>query len=205
MSGAAKKILIAVAFVVGFVAVRHFMQRQDERTAAGAAQRTVEELQQKGAEKHPGQPLSAAMQQEAVAMAESKLSEESDQGKRLMSAASMFYGFYLVNTRERVQFCREQGVDIAAFVEPFAAAHAAELQKARAALAGQVTEEKLYGMVQSQLRTVVVQDMKDIAAQSQTDAKGACEIIAANGPAVAAEMHIAKTQPAVHRALLGTD
>lgn len=205
MSGAAKKILIAVVFVVGFVAVRHFMQRQDERTAAGAAERTVEELRQKGVEKHPEQPLSSAMHQEAVAMAESKLSEETDQGKRVVSAASMFFGFYLVNTRERVLFCQEQGIDIGSFVEPFAAAHAAELQKARAVLAGQVSEEKLYGMVRSQLRTVVVQDMQDIAAQSQTDAKGACELIAANGPAVAAEMHLSKTQPAVRRALLGND
>ena len=30
-------------------------------------------------------------------------------------------------------------------------------------------------------------------------------VIAANGPAVAAEMHLSKTQPAVRRALLGTD
>ena len=43
--------------------------------------------------------------------------------------ATMFLSFFLVNTKERSAFCREQGIDISSFVSAFKRHHSGELAR----------------------------------------------------------------------------
>lgn len=199
----AKKIISVLVIVAVFIAVRFGIQAYNEQGAMAAAEDKIDQIRQRAAQNHPDMQTSEAMRQEAVAMASEKLNAETDQRKRLTTAASNFMGFYLINTRERAKYCLENGVDISPFVSAFEQGHAAEYAKARTALAGApVTEDKLYAMLQPQLRPLIVQDMTDIASQNNVSIKGACELIADNGAALADQMHISKAQPVVYMALM---
>lgn len=52
------------------------------------------------------------------------------QKERQYAAADMFWGFYFMNTKARVNFCHEGGVDMAEFVAQFNERHAAEKAQA---------------------------------------------------------------------------
>jgi hypothetical protein len=111
-------------------------------------------------------------------------------------------GFYLVNTRERSLYCKEQGVDIQPFVTAFQQAHQPELAKAKSQLAKVgITEDQLYDLTRKQLREVIAQDMKDLATAGKSDVAGACQTVASNGETLAKELHISKSQPAVYQTL----
>ena len=194
-----KIILSAFAFVVSFVVVKYGLQLYNEHAAGLAAERSIEELRQQGIEKHPEMPVLESMYHEAAAMGASTLNNESDPKKRLATAATMFLGFYLTNARERPEFCKEYGVNISPFVYAFSQAQKPGLAKAEAALSGTpYTQDKLYAMFQPQIRKVIIQDMQDIATKSNTTIKGACELIATNGEALASKMRAAA---AVYQAL----
>lgn len=203
--GRAGKILIFIlAFAATSVLTRTALDSYRKRNAVAKAERALDQLKQDAAAKHPGVTQSEAMQREASAQMSSNLAAQSNERKRLETAAGNFLGFYLVNVRERELYCRERGVDIGSFVTAFQRDHATELSKARAALAGSTfAEDELYKRLKPQLAAVITQDMHDIAAQNKISDKQACELVAENGAALAAEMHLSKAQPAVHRALVG--
>lgn len=206
MNGAAKMLLTVVAFVVAFAAVQYGLEKYREQKAVSKAEESLQRLKSEGAKNHPNLPTSEAMQQEAISMTSAKLNAESDKTRRLQTAASNFFGFFLVNTRQRPEYCREHGVDIAPFVSAFEQGHRKELAKARAALSGtQVDDDKLYAMLKPQFRQIIDQDMKDIAAANNASIKQACELIATNGQALAQAMHLSKIQPAVYGVLSADD
>ena len=63
-------------------------------------------------------------------------------------------------------------------------------------------EDKLYNMLKPQLRSMLEQDMKDIATSAHTDAKGACQLLADRGADVADKLQFDKMQPAVYQVLI---
>lgn len=203
--GRAGKILVFIlAFAAASVLTRTALDSYRKRNAVAKAEQALDQLKQDAAAKHPGVTQSEAIKREASAQMSSNLAAQSNERKRLEAAAGNFLGFYLVNVREREQYCRERGVDIGAFVTAFQRGHATELSKAREALASApFAEDELYKSLKPQLAAVITQDMHDIAAQNKISDKQACELVAENGAALAAEMHLSKAQPAVHRALLG--
>lgn len=202
MNGIAKKFLSSLVFIAAFVVVKYGMDFYREKTALSKLAQSIEQVKKDAVEKHPGVPVSEAMRQEAVNNASVKLNTETDEKKRLITAAGTFMGFYLVNTRERVELCREQGVDIGQFVLAFERGHLAELAKARAALSSSsASEEKLYAMLKPQLRQIIAQGMTDMSSSYKVSLKEACELIATNGATLASEMHISKMQPVVYNVL----
>ncbi|MEO5625623.1 MAG: hypothetical protein ABIQ70_06430 [Dokdonella sp.] len=206
MNSGTSKAIGAIAFVVGFVAVKYALQLYREHSVVAAAEQSIAQTTQQGVEKHPDLQVSEAVQLEAVAAASRAIKVANDDRTSIATAASTFIGFYLVNDRERPRFCRELGVDISSFVSPFEREHQAELTKARTVLSAipDASEERLYALLQPQLRKVIDQDMKDISTKSSTSLKGACEVVAAGGAAIAEKMQISKIQPDVYAALMNS-
>jgi hypothetical protein len=97
--------------------------------------------------------------------------------ERADSAASMFWGFYWLNTEARVAYCRQRGVDLAPFTTAFKAEHAAELARAKArfAAAGVDPETNLPALL-PQLSKMVDQDMRDVTAGAQVPLAQACDL-----------------------------
>lgn len=204
MSRALKIVIFILAFVAVSAITRAGLDSYQKRKAVAKAQQMMDQLKKDAAAKHPNMQPAEAMQREAAAQMSQKLAAETSDRKRLESAAGNFMGFYLVNVREREAYCRERGVDIASFVAAFQGGHARELLKAQEALANTpVGMDELYKRLKPQLAAVIAQDMLDITAQNKISEKQACELVAENGAALAAEMHLSRAQPAVHRALVG--
>jgi len=205
MNGFRKKILTLLVFVAAFFMVRYGMDLYHEHTTVAKIEQLMENIKKEGVQKHADAPVSEAMHKEAVEQTSVKLKSEPDKRKRLETAAGNFFGFFLVNTRERAEFCREQGVDIAMFVSAFERGHTTELANARSALSNSsVSEDKLYAMLKPQLRKVIEQDMRDIASANKISLREACELISKEGTKLATEMHISKVQPDVYRVLAGS-
>ena len=192
----------AAAALAGYFAIGSWMKDVNEDHAVAKVAATIDELRDQGMQKHPDLPISEATRQEALSRSVATLNAETDPSKRRTTAAANFLGFYIVNTQERARYCREQGVDIAAFVTAFEQGHAKELAAARPIVARTgISEDKLYGMLSAQLRKIVEQDIADIAKSANLSAQGACEFIATNGVALAAEMHVSKQHPQVFEIL----
>jgi hypothetical protein len=85
---------------------------EQEKSFISMSTNHIENVKKSASEKHPDMPLSESMGTEFREEATSKLDSESNADEKFKSAVSMFMGFYLMNTRERPEFCREQGVDI---------------------------------------------------------------------------------------------
>lgn len=204
MGEGTKKVISILAFIAAFIAVRYSFDAYREHAAKAEVSNTIEQIKTEAAREHPELPASVAMQKEAVAMASKRIDQESDAEKRLALAAGNFFGFYLINVRERADYCRKNGVDIAPFVSTFQTLHVAELEKARGILAGtEATEEKIYTVIQPQLGPLIEQDMHDISKQYNLTTKQACELFVTNGETIANNMQLSKVQPAVYQTLMG--
>ena len=186
-----------------FIVARSVVEKIIEQSGRNKRDNGFEQLKADAVGQHPDAPVSEAIRQESVESATKKLNVETDAQKRAQSAAAMFWGFLFVNTRERAEFCREQGVDIQPFVSAFEQAHANQIAKAKSILARTATdEEKLYTEIEPLLRKAVVQDMNDIATAKKISLKSACQFISNNALALAGDMHISKVQPTVYNALM---
>lgn len=202
MQGLGKKVLSVAAFVAAFVVAKYGFDAYQRYEMEANIEASMNKLKADSVKKNPDVSVSEAIGREAVARTSEQLSAEGDEKKRRARAASSYFGFYFVNTRTRPEFCRRQNVDISPFVAAFEREHAAESAQARAALAAVDTDEnQLFDLVEKQLQQLIVQDMTDIATANKVSLREACQLIARNGEAVAAEMHISKVQPAVYRTL----
>jgi hypothetical protein len=200
----ATKLAGAAAAVLAFFAAKYAVVEFREKRSAAAVEQQMEQMQADAVAKRPDQPKSMAFAEEAKERTAEKLAAAPTVTKRENDAADMFWGFYLGNTRLRPAYCKEQGVDITAFVTAFAKAHETEFAKAKAVYrrAG-ANENEVFGQVESMVRGMIVQDVKDMAAAFETTEAGACQIIADNADALVAEMLLSKVNPPVYEALKG--
>jgi hypothetical protein len=193
---------VFIAFILIKTVVKSVLRAPRESESVGMAEKTWERLQADATKKHPDIPRSEAIQRESSARATEKLTSETDDLKRTNAAADMFWGFFFINTRARHQFCQEQGVDLQPFVQVFEHAHKNEITKARSIYArASMNEEKLYSLIKSEARQMVVQDMNDIAASNKFSIKEGCQMLSDNANAFVQEMHISKVHPMVFKAL----
>lgn len=199
----AKKLLSVIAFAIAFLGVKYGFQYYQEQRAVSAVNQSIEQLKKDAVLKHPNTDLSIAMQQEAISQAQTKLTTQTDKKKQLEDAASMFMGFFLINTRTRPEFCNEQGIDIQAFVTAFEKQHGVELRKARQVMIDSgMDDNKLYSLLEPQFQKMLLQDMNDISSTNKISMKDTCSLIADQGESLATRMHISKTQPKVYQVLL---
>lgn len=172
-----------------------------ERTAQGV-ERELDTIRDQAAKKYPGMPATDAMKAVAAERATASMASQAPE-KRRKSAADMFFGFYYLNTRSRVDYCRTRGVDLAPFADAFAAAHRTELSRATAIYANAGSDpDAIMPIVQTQLASVVEQDMKDVALGAQVPLDQSCALFNANAGFFAEKIALT---PDVRQALIGGD
>jgi hypothetical protein len=202
-------VMVVVLFAVSFAYVRHRMAppRQPDRAKAAAIAQKIAENNMAAAgntlEKPPEELPSAVAQREATESMARKLARQSG-AERAGTAADNFWGFYLLNTRARPDYCAGKGVDIGAFVRAFEDYHAPEVAIAKdiyRASPERPPVDKLYEMVKPDLEATVAQDQSDMAAGLHVSQKEACEFLLKNADAMLAEVNLKKMQPAVYSAL----
>lgn len=201
----AKEILVLTISIIAFqVGMQEYSKNQNYRNRVRETEETenlIKKTEEEAVKKHPGDSVYEAIQKEAESKAKS-LASEPDVTKRSLSAASMFYGFYFLNTRARPGFCRIIGVDISSFVKEFERIHIDELSKAKAILTrSKMSEAKLYSLVESQQRHFVDDDMKKMAISNHISEKQACQLIEQRAEIIANEMHISKVSNDIYSVL----
>jgi hypothetical protein len=190
------KILVALLLVAGvYVGVKQLRLQSAEAEAtatatpaeppAGQLAADVERMKAQAALEHPGLTASEALKQTAATQAGKHLEAQSPEA-RAQVAAEMFFGYYFLNTRVRVAYCRARQVDLGPFVKAFDREHAAELARARAIFAAQGTDpETLVPVMHETFLPVVEQDMKDIAASVEAPLDRACVLFNDNAATLA--------------------
>lgn len=174
-----------------------------ERALVEEVDEAVEDIKTQAARRHPGLPEPAAMEREALEMAGARLAAEADPVRRRVMAAGNFFGIYFLNTRQRLAFCHDLGVDIGPFVAAFERVNAKTLAAARAALeSSPVGEAELYGVLEPQLQRLVGRDMADLASRHGVTPAAACQALADDAGALAGAMDMAVLQPEVQKVLM---
>ena len=64
-------------------------------------------------------------------------------------------------------------------------------------------EDKLYALLESQMRRIISDDMQNIAKETGRDLPGACKAVVEYAKEVVGELQLEKTHPAMHKALMG--
>ena len=203
-------VFVAVALVAG--ALIHFgldkynahREKVRDKAMVNAVDKKTAEIKANAAKNYPNEPDAIAYQKEAAAEAGSAIQNAGSAEGRRNTAVGAFYGFYLVNVRSRVDYCIRQGVNIDAFTTPSKSNNAPVLAVAAPLLTTMgMDQDKLYATLKTQISDMVETDMKGIAANSKTDAKGACQLMATNGGAIAEQMRFSKMLPEAYQVLMG--
>jgi hypothetical protein len=204
--------VVVVLLAVSFLYVKHRVTARKQEVAemrkAKAAEAALQNIDQTLARaglsrERPEDRPSAVAQQEATDNMAKKLAAQSGP-ERAGTAADNFWGFYLLNTRSRLDYCAAKGVDIGPFVRAFADFHAQEVAIATdiyRASPQRPPVDRIYDMIKPDLEATVAQDQTDMAAGLHVSQKEACEFLLKNADAMLAEVNLKKMQPAVYSAL----
>jgi hypothetical protein len=190
---------VAVA-LAAFYGVRALKQEAANRepTAEELSQK-MDALRTRAEAEHPEMAKTDALKQLVSDEAAKKLATQSVT-KQANTAADMFWGFYWMNTKARVAYCAQRGVDLTPFTTAFAKEHGSELARATAiyAAAG-VDPEVNLPMVQAELSKGVAQDMIDVTTGAQVPLDQACALFNENAAELA---KLIQMPPHVKQALM---
>lgn len=205
-----QKILWFVAFAVAFVAVKEIKQwyfdRQAFEKAGSAANQSMDEMRARAAAEHPEKPVAYAVQEEAVKRSNESLSQKSGD-KKADAAAGQFIGYYMINVRTRYDYCNSLGVDISPYTNAFIAEHKdlyakSRMIHARSPYTPDKIESAMYEQLLPTFQKTIVDAMSTIAKQNNATEKDVCVAFNTNGAELAAEMLLAKINPALNQAML---
>lgn len=178
----------------------------DLKAGATQANKDIMELRAKVQAEQPDKAPAVAMQEEAQRFADGALGGPPTR-QRHMNAAAMFLGFYWINTRTRPAFCQKYGVDITPFTSAFAEQHEPLLKRAHAVLAGtpfnaEALDRDMYPQMMPSLAVMMQDNMQYIASTYKVTLLQVCEGFRTNGPALAADLYLEKSQPLMFQRLL---
>ena len=191
-----------IAFVVGkqFVQTWHKQKSEQEQGAHVAAY--WDKMRTEAVKEKPDQPIGEAMEEKAKKDATAQLKALSGD-KKVQSAANMYVGFFLMNTKAMPTFCKEQGVAIPAWTAAFEKVNATETARARQIHARTgFDEDRFYALIVDQYKKLVADDMHDIAATNKISLKDACKRLQDHADDLAADMSLSNVQPDVYKALM---
>ncbi|MFT3806305.1 hypothetical protein [Arenimonas sp.] len=127
------------------------------------------------AAKKEGMPRSDALREAGLAMTAKKLKAAEGADAKALAAAETFFGFLYMNTKARVAWCRERGVDISHFADVFTEHNAVELARAEAVFAANGADSRsLWAMSQDGMLDIVAVDMQDVATSNGIPLEGTC-------------------------------
>jgi hypothetical protein len=199
MKSAGIALISALGLVAGIVAYQALKPEPLRPPTSADVKTQIDELKAEAARAHPGMAQSDAMKEVAVRQARESLSK-GDALSKSRTAAGIFFGAYIMNTRARPEYCRQRGVDLRPFVAAYEEVHRAELTRARAIFteAG-MNPETLAPTLQTQFVGMVEQDMKDFAAGAQVPLENTCKLFNENAKLIAQAIEL---PPEVRQALM---
>lgn len=185
MKSAGIALISAIGLVAGIAAYQALKPEPPRLPTSADVKVQIDELKAEAARAHPGMAQSDAMKEVAVRQARESLGK-GDATSRSRTAASIFFGAYIMNTRARPEYCRQRGVDLRPFVAAYEEVHRAELTRARAIFAeAGMNPETLAPTLQAQFVGMVEQDMKDFAAGAQVPLENTCKLFNENAKLIA--------------------
>jgi hypothetical protein len=185
MKSAGVALISAIGLVAGILAYQALKPEPPRPPTSADVKAQIDELKAEAARAHPGMAQSDAMKEVAVRQARESLGK-GDATSRSRTAASIFFGAYIMNTRARPEYCRQRGVDLRPFVAAYEEVHRAELTRARAIFAeAGMNPETLAPTLQAQFVGMVEQDMKDFAAGAQVPLENTCRLFNENAKLIA--------------------
>lgn len=185
MKSAGIALISAVGLVAGIL-IYQGLKPAPLRPPTEAQIRTeVDRLQAEAQRSHPGMPASDAMKEVATRQAREAMAR-GDARSRAQTAAGIFYGAYLLNTRARPAWCRQRGVDLTPFARAYEAAHHDELLRAQAIFAeAGLKVESFAPQLEAQFLGMVEQDMRDFSSGARVPLTEACGLFNEKAPQLA--------------------
>lgn len=198
------KVLAGLALAIG-IAGGTFVSRQlFAWHHVSQSEAFVDDIERKALAAFPGLTKSEAMSRYAQENAPAFIASSKSDQQRRANVAAMFFGFYHVNTRARVDFCNRLGVDISEFTQQFIGYHRREYERALALAADLgLTEEKAYSMSATMLARAVTTDMQSIQLKLGVSDKGACMAMNERAEQILDKLHFSTVQPEAHHLLMG--
>jgi len=152
---------------------------------------------------YPTESYSEAVRKEGLKRAEEVSRSSKDDEAKIQFAIGNFFGFYFVNVRSHVTYCKNLGVDISAFTKAFEAANQEMYEQAGKLLYRRgATEEQLFKQMETSLASMTAKNMDDLAVTDKLTTRQECEIQLQNIEARVARVNFAKIQPDVAKILL---
>src|SRR5262249_13416757 len=119
-------------------------------------------------------------------------------------AAQIFIGYYLVNTRARVEYCQERNVDLTRFAEEFGRLHREPYERAVAELKAKgLSVDKVWSVTKGAMSRAITIDMVGAGIQ-YAGMPNACEEVAKRAKYFARKLELRERQPDVYQALMGS-
>lgn len=193
------RVLGVVVAIVVAIAVYYGFQKMRGKAVEHVAAQKMDELRAEAAKRYPNMPQTDAIKAVAQEMAAKQLSATGDADQKKKRAAQMFFGYYFVNTKARVKYCRDRGTDLTPFVNAFAAANRTEYDRARQILGGE--PESMFEPLAQQFAIGIEQDMKDVATGAGMPVEQTCPLFNEHAAMVVQEIKL----PAEVRAALMAD
>ena len=198
-----KKLIPIIAFAAAFYAAKYFMVNTDKDAAFISAHAELDAIRADVRKNNPDEPEVLAVHEAASKKMAESINSKGTTEEKQRTAAGSFLGYYLVNYRQRAEYCNDLGVDIKSFISAFKDLHKDEYTVAVKAVAAtpEIIDE-LYAGLQSQFVTVIEQDMAYIAKVNDVSLAETCRLIADHADVLVPDMHISLTQPVVYQALM---
>lgn len=203
MKKAGHALLMALAALAAFYAVKYFRQELRDGQDYAALGEQIKQMDAEAARQHPDMAKTDAVKAVANDMSSKKLQSLNTSEQRSNAAADMFFGYLFFNTRARVAYCKERGVDISPFVSSLTTANSAELARANEiyAKAGLDVEEQ-YKKIEGHFAPLVEQDMKDVTAGAGVPLESACALFVENADLIAQNLPL---NPDVRKSLMAAN
>ena len=203
MQSVAETLLSIVVAVLIYFAAGYAVIEVRERQSIGSADSALQQFTADAVAARPDLPESIAILEKAREQAQKTLTDAPTIAKRENDAATIFWGFYFLNTRARAAYCKERGVDIAPFIAAFRQAHETEVAAAKAIYRrASVNDDDVYRQMESMATKTVAQDMEDLAALNEIGETEACQLFADNPEEVVQRVLFAKVTPTVYETLV---
>ncbi len=198
-----KNLIVIIVIAATFFATKYFLADSEKEEAFKNAHAEIDAIRSDVRKNQPDEPEVLAMHEAASKKMIDNINAKGTAKEKQKTAAGSFLGYYLVNHRQRAEYCKNLGVDIMPFIDAFKALHEAEYAVAvKAVNATPENVDELFVGLQPQFVTVIEQDMAYIANENGVSLAEACRLISDHADILVPDMHFALTQPAVHQALM---
>jgi len=198
MKSAGIVLISAIGLVAGLLVYEALKPAPLRPPSEAQIKAEVDRLQAEAQRTHPGMPASDAMKEVATRQAKEAMAR-GDARSRAQTAAGIFYGAYLLNTRARPAWCRQHGVDLSPFAQAYEAEHRDELVRSQAIFADAGLKPETFApQLEAQFLGMVEQDMRDFSNGAGVPLTQACGLFNEKAPQLAKAIAL---PPEVRKAL----